>query len=341
MTMTAQEIASLVGGELNGNAVTPLNSVASLKNSGPSDLSYAEDKFHDDAATSKAGCIIVSTLKLPGQTTILTRNPKLAFARAAQALLSVDTGLRSIHPTAVIASTARIGTNVKIGPCAVIEDGATIGDHSVVEAGSYVGRQARIGEHCMIYPRVVLYAGVSVGSRVIIHSGSVIGADGFGFVRDGSKYVKFPQAGSVVIEDDVEIGANTCIDRGSLETTVIRQGVKLDNLVQVAHNVEIGENTVIASQTGISGSSTIGPQSIIGGQVGIGEHATLERGTIIGGQGGVLNGKRVKGGEVLWGTPVRPLKEFLSLQAHVSRLPKLAEEIRRLRAEWDEFRKKG
>ncbi len=187
---------------------------------------------------------------------------------------------------------------------------------------------------------MVIYNDVEVGNRVIIHAGSVIGADGFGFVRDGSEYVKFPQVGRVVIEDDVEIGANTCIDRGSLETTIVRRGVKLDNLVQIGHNVDVGENTVIAAQTGVSGSCTIGAQSIIGGQVGMGEHAKLDRGSIIGGQAGVLNGKHVKGGEVLWGTPVRPLKEFLAQQAHLARLPAISREVRDLRQELDDLKQK-
>src|SRR5438105_10425410 len=156
----------------------------------------------------------------------------------------------------------------------------------------------------------------------MIHAGAVIGADGFGFVNDGPARVKFPQVGTVIIEDDVEIGANTCIDRVSLETTIIRRGVKLDNLIQIAHNVELGEDTVIAAQTGISGSSTLGAQCVIGGQVGIGEHARLDDHTIIGGQGGVLNGKHIRGGEVLWGTPVRPLREFLLQQVYLARLAK-------------------
>jgi len=221
-----------------------------------------------------------------------------------------------------------------------VEAGAIVGNYSRIEAGGHVGRNVKIGEHCIIYPRVVIYRDVDIGNRVTIHSGTVIGADGFGYVRDRNEYVKFPQVGRVVIEDDVEIGANTCIDRGSLETTLIRRGVKLDNLVQVAHNVEIGENTVIAAQTGMSGSCTIGANSVIGGQVGMGERAMLDPGTIIGGQAGVLNGKHVKGGEVLWGTPVRPLKEFLSQQAHIARLPRIIEELRRISREWAEFKKK-
>jgi UDP-3-O-[3-hydroxymyristoyl] glucosamine N-acyltransferase len=223
--------------------------------------------------------------------------------------------------------------NVGIGAGTVVESGVSIGDQTVIEPGCYLGADTQIGASCHLYPRVVIYRGVSVGHRVIIHAGAVIGADGFGFVRDGAAYVKFPQNGHVVIEDDVEIGANTCVDRGSLETTIIRRGSKLDNLIQVAHNVEIGEDTVIAAQTGISGSSTIGSNSIIGGQAGIGEHASLDRGTVLGGQAGVLNSKHVKGGEVLWGTPARPLREFLKLQAYIGRLPELFGELRRLRKE--------
>ena len=237
--------------------------------------------------------------RFPGKTVIVARNPKLAFAKAAQALLMMEPEPKIIHPSAVIAENVTIGNQVKIGPGAVIESGVVIGRNSTIEAGCYVGRMSRIGQDTILYPRVVVYHNVEIGNRVIVHAGSVIGADGFGFVRDGAKYVKFPQAGRVVIEDEVEIGANTCIDRGSLETTYIRKGVKLDNLVQIAHNVEVGENTVIAAQTGISGSCTIGAQSILGGQVGMGERAKLDNGTIIGGQAGVLNGKHVKGGEVL------------------------------------------
>ena len=339
MKRTAQEIADLVGGELRGNGSQVLEAVASLKNAGPHDLTYAEEKFHEHVERSSAGCVIVGSGDFPSATVIIVRHPKLAFARAAQVLNAPDASTRSIHPSAVIAPDARIGDNVRVGAGAVIEAGAVVGAGSTIEAGCYVGKGSRIGTNCTLYPRCVIYADVEIGNRVIVHAGAVIGADGFGFVRDGAAYIKFPQVGRVIIEDDVEIGANTCIDRGSLETTIIRKGVKLDNLIQVAHNVEIGENTVIAAQTGISGSCTIGEQSIIGGQVGMGEHARLERGTILGGQAGVLNGKRLKGGEVLWGTPARPLKDFLEQQAHLARLPSTSDEVRRLRKELDELKK--
>jgi UDP-3-O-[3-hydroxymyristoyl] glucosamine N-acyltransferase len=322
MKHTVQEIAGYVGGEARGDGSAILSSVASLKNAGPSDLSYAAEKFHADVAGTRAGCVIVGSDEFGERTVIIVRNPKLAFARAAAWLMDEDTDDFGIHPSAVVAPDARVAERVKIGPLAVIDAGAKIGNGTVVGAGAYIGKRSRIGDDSLVHPKVVIYADTEIGNRVIIHSGAVIGADGFGFVRDGKTHVKFPQVGKVIIEDDVEIGANTCIDRGSLERTIVRRGTKLDNLIQIAHNVQIGENTVIASQTGISGSSTLGSDCVIGGQVGIGEHATLEDQTIIGGQAGVLNGKRVRGGQVLWGTPVRPLKEFLLQQAYLARLVK-------------------
>ena len=320
MKRTAQEIAQYVGGEVYGDGRIGLESIASLKNAGPSDLSYADEKFNSEVVTSHAGCVLVRSGAFPSRTVILVKNPKLAFARAAAWLLAETDREIGIHPSATVAPTATVGEDVKIGAGAVLESGVSIGDKTTIEAGCYIGRNTTIGSHSTLYPRVVIYKDVQIGNRVIIHAGAVIGADGFGFVNDEAVHVKFPQLGRVIIEDDVEIGANTCIDRGSLETTIIRRGVKLDNLIQIAHNVEIGENTVIAAQTGISGSCTLGAQCVIGGQVGMGEHARLDDNTIIGGQGGVLNGKHVRGGEVLWGTPVRPLREFLLQQAYLARL---------------------
>lgn len=311
MKQTARQLAERLSGTLEGSADVVLSSVASLKNAKSSDLSYAEAKFHAEARASQAGCILVREGEFGGQTVIRVNNPKLAFARAAEVLLHGADRASFVHPTAVVEPDAVIGKGTQIG------------------AGCTIGSAVRIGLNCTLHPRVTVYPNVEIGNNVIVHAGAVIGADGFGYVKDGARYVKFPQVGKVVIEDDVEIGANTCIDRGSLETTVIRRGVKLDNLIQIAHNVVVGEDTVIAAQTGISGSSTVGPQSILGGQVGIGEHARLDANTIIGGQGGVLNGKHVRGGEVLWGTPVRPLKQFLEQQAHLARLPHWIEQVKK------------
>jgi UDP-3-O-[3-hydroxymyristoyl] glucosamine N-acyltransferase len=320
MKRNAGEIAGYIQGKLQGDGLTVLESVASLKNAGAGDLSYAEEKFHSEVGRSRAGCVLVRSGSWPGRTVIIVDNPKLAFARAAAWLLAEPEDEAGIHPSATVAPDAKIGDRVRIGAGAVIEAAVVIGDSTVIEAGSYVGKRTSIGRHCVLYPRVVIYKDVTIGNRVTIHAGAVIGADGFGFVKDGNAHVKFPQVGKVIIEDDVEIGANSCVDRGSLESTVIRRGVKLDNLIQIAHNVQLGEHTVIAALTGISGSSTVGAHCLIGGQVGIGEHARLDDNTVIGGQGGVLNGKHVRGGEVLWGTPVRPLKEFLLQQAHLARL---------------------
>jgi UDP-3-O-[3-hydroxymyristoyl] glucosamine N-acyltransferase len=311
MKRTTLELAELLGGVLRGRPDVVLETVASLSNATPGDLSYAEEKFHADARQSHAGCILVNSGEFPGQNIIVVSNPKLAFARAAEHFYAQIKDETFIHPSAIVESDATVGKGTRIG------------------AGCTISAGVRIGDGCIFYPRVTIYSNVEIGNNVIIHAGAVIGADGFGFVRDKDRYVKFPQVGRVIIEDDVEIGANTCVDRGSLETTIIRRGTKLDNLIQIAHNVEIGEHTVIAAQTGISGSSSVGHHSILGGQVGIGEHAQLDPNTIIGGQGGVLNGKHVRGGEVLWGTPVRPLKEFLEQQAHLARLPRWMEQIKR------------
>jgi UDP-3-O-[3-hydroxymyristoyl] glucosamine N-acyltransferase len=311
MKRTTLQLAELLGGVLKGRPDVVLEGVASLRNAGPADLTYAEEKFYDNARQSRAGCILVNSGEFPGQDIIVVSNPKLAFARAAEHLYAEAKDTTFIHPTAILESDVTVGKGTRVGP------------------GCTIGSGVQIGDGCILYPRVTIYPNVQIGNNVIIHAGAVIGADGFGFVRDKDRYVKFPQVGRVIIEDDVEIGANTCIDRGSLETTIIRRGTKLDNLIQIAHNVEIGEHTVIAAQTGISGSSSVGDHSILGGQVGIGEHAQLDPNTIIGGQGGVLNGKHVRGGEVLWGTPVRPLKEFLEQQAHLARLPRWMEQIKR------------
>ena len=311
MKLTTGQLAAFLNGQLKGSADIVIEAVAGLKNAGPADLSYAEEKFHAEAQSSRAGCVLVKSGEFPGRAVIVVPNPKLAFAIAAERLYEAETAATTIHPAAVVEPDAVIGAGTRVGP------------------GCTVGKGVRIGERCVLHPRVTVYPGVEIGNRVIIHAGAVIGADGFGFVRDRERYVKFPQVGRVIIEDDVEIGANTCIDRGSLETTIVRRGTKLDNLIQIAHNVEIGEHTVIAAQTGISGSSTVGERSILGGQVGIGEHAKLDANTIIGGQGGVLNGKHIRGGEVLWGTPVRPLKVFLEQQAYLARLPRWFDEIKR------------
>jgi UDP-3-O-[3-hydroxymyristoyl] glucosamine N-acyltransferase len=274
--------------------------------------------------------VIAPGLALAGKALLRSANPKLAFARAAEWLVPPAPIAIGIHPTAIISVTAQLAPGVSIGPYAVIEDEVDIGAGTQIGAFCFLGRAATLGEECRLYPRVTLYAGARLANRVILHSGAVIGSDGFGYVVDEGKRRKFPQVGSVEIQDDVEIGANTTIDRGSLGRTEICEGVKLDNLVHIAHNVRIGENTVIAAQTGISGSVTIGKNAAFGGQAGLGDHCEVEDGAVIGGQAGILPGKIVRSGQVVWGTPARPLEKFKEQFAWFSRLPELAKRIRNL-----------
>ena len=244
---------------------------------------------------------------------LLSNNPKLDFARAAQ-LLRADRQPTGIHPTAVVDSTASVADTASIAATAVIAAHATLGERTIIGEGAIIGEGVTIGADCHIYPRVVIYPGTILGDRVIVHAGAVLGSDGFGYVSDPAtgRYIQFPQQGTLVLEDDVEIGANTAIDRGALAETRICRGTKIDNLVHVGHNVRIGHDTVIAAQTGISGSCTVGNNVMLGGQVGMGDHAHIGDGVVLGGQGGVLPWKTLNGpGVVFWGTPAQPVKHIL------------------------------
>jgi UDP-3-O-[3-hydroxymyristoyl] glucosamine N-acyltransferase len=332
MTRTAKELAEAVGANVEGDATVEVRGVAAPERAGLHDLIYVEAVKHAErAAASAALCVIAGEgVALAGKTVLRHRQAKLAFAKAAALLLERAPIASGVHQTAIVAPLTRLSPGVSIGPYAVIgEDvhvgaGTQIGAHTVIGAGSWVG------ENCRIHPRVTLYAGVRVGHRVEIHSGAVIGADGFGYAFGEGRYWKFPQAGIVEIGDDVEIGANTTIDRGSLDDTRIGNGVKLDNLVQVGHNCQIGAHTVMASQVGFSGSCVIGRNVVIGGQAGFGEHCRLEDGAVIGGQSGVLGGKTIRSGQTVWGTPARSLDKFKEQFAWQTRLPELAERIKRL-----------
>jgi UDP-3-O-[3-hydroxymyristoyl] glucosamine N-acyltransferase len=256
--------------------------------------------------------------------------PRLWFARTAK-LLDTAGPSSGVHPTAVIGEHVEIGEGVSIGPAAVIEGVNRIGHGTRIDAGAVIGSQVSIGQDCHIYPRVTIYSGTTLGNRVVVHAGAVLGAAGFGYVRDPETgaYTQFPQQGTLVIEDDVEIGANTTIDGGALAETRIRRGTKIDNLVHIGHNCDIGEDVILVALTGISGSSSVGNGAVIAGQVGIGDHAHVGPGVILGGQAGVLSGKTVtnealgaKPGTVLWGTPARPLKQVLRELAILARLAK-------------------
>lgn len=332
MTRTAREIAQYLDATLEGDPAVIITGVASPEHASPTDLIYIESERHAArASTSRGRCVLATqAVVLPGKTILRVPAPKLAFARVAAWMLPPRTIAVGVHLSAFIAPSAKIASDVGVGPFAVIEENTVIGQGSQIGPHCVVGQGASLGENCRLHSRVTLYPGVRLGSRVEIHSGAVIGADGFGYVFGEGKHWKFPQLGIVEIGDDVEIGANTTIDRGSLENTRIMSGAKIDNLVQVAHNVQIGEHTVIASQTGISGSSTIGKQAVIGGQVGIGERGRVEDGGIVGGQSGVLSGKIVRKGQLVWGTPCRPLEKFKLQFAWLERLPELAERIKKL-----------
>ena len=332
MTRTARELAKLIAATLEGDGNVEVTGVASPERAGARDLIYVEASRHAErAAASAALCVIAGQgLTLPGKTVLRTSQPKLAFAKAARLLLERPPIAAGIHPTAILAPLAWVAPDVGIGPYAVVGEGAHVGVGTEIGAHTVVGAGCRIGENCRIHPRVTLYGGVRIGHRVEIHSGAVVGADGFGYALGEGKYWKFPQAGLVEIADDVEIGANTTIDRGSLDDTRIAEGVKLDNLVHIGHNCQIGAHTVIAAQAGLSGSCVFGKHVVVGGQAGFGERAKLEDGAVVGGQSGVLGGKTVRSGETVWGTPARPLEKFKLLFAWYGRLPELAARIKDL-----------
>ena len=323
-----KDIAASIGAAVHGDDSVTITRVASAAQAAPDSLVFAEDEAAlSDALLSGAGAVLV-TEELAGRAgggakpLLVMRQPRLGFARAALLLRSSEEAA-GVHATAIVAASAVLGKDVSIGAYAVIEDGAVIGVGTRVGAGAVIGAGVRIGEHCRVYPRVVMYPGVTLGDRVVVHAGAVLGADGFGYVRDAQtgEYLQFPQQGTLVIEDNVEIGANTTIDRGALEETRISRGVKLDNLVHVGHNVRVGKNVVIAAQTGVSGSSVIGDDAIIGGQVGIADHVEIGEKVILGAQAGIPSRKKIRGaGVVFWGTPARPIKDYLKDLAALARL---------------------
>jgi UDP-3-O-[3-hydroxymyristoyl] glucosamine N-acyltransferase len=334
MKRTAGELAEAIGAKLEGDAAVEVSGVAAPERAGAHDLVYVEAaKYAGRAAASAARCVIAGAgLEFPGKTILRSSVPKVAFAKAAALLLERAPIASGIHSTAIIAPLAKISLSASIGPYAVIGEDVHIGERTQIGAHSVIGAGCWIGEECRIHPRVTLYSGARIGHRVEIHSGAVIGADGFGYAHGEGRYWKFPQAGLVEIGDDVEIGANATIDRGSLDDTRISEGVKLDNLVHIAHNCQIGAHTVVAAQTGISGSCVVGKNVVIGGQVGIADGCELEDGAIIGAQAGIPTGKTIRGGQMVWGTPAREIGKFKEIYGYYARLPELAARIKELEA---------
>lgn len=330
---TVSELATHVGGRVVGDGNTIIHRVADLVSATDGEISFLDElKLIDVARLSEASCLIVpeGVFDLPGKCLIQVARPKLAFALIAEVLHPLKRQPGSVHPSAVVAASAELGEDVFIDAHTLVGERARVGAGTQLLSGSSIGDDVLVGQNCVIHPHVVLYDRVVIGDRVILHASVVIGADGFGYVPDENNFRhKFPQIGTVVIEDDVEIGAGACIDRGALGETRIGRGTKIDNLVQVAHNVQIGARVVIAAQTGISGSTIIEDDAIIGGQVGLGDHAHVKSGAIIGSKAGILPGKIVRKG-VWWGIPVQPLEDYKRLNAHMNRLPQLREELKEL-----------
>lgn len=336
--MTTGEIAEFLGAELIGSADVEIVRVASYNAAREGEIAFLENA--DAPGETGASCVIVpeDSDSEPKYALIKTKNPKLAFAKLAKKLCR-DPYLRAFgfHETVIIGESSDVRADF-IGAHVTIGENTHVGDTAEIREGVRIGNNVSIGKGTVIHPNCVIYDNVEIGSDCVLHAGVVIGADGFGYVRDGDAgYVKFPQVGTVVIEDDVEIGASTCIDRGALGETRIGEGTKIDNLVQVGHNVVIGKRVIIASQTGISGSTVIEDDCVIGGQVGFGDHARVLSGAVIGSQAGVLPGKIVRPG-VWWGTPVQPLDEYKRQNAHLKGIARLKDEVKALRKEIEELK---
>jgi UDP-3-O-[3-hydroxymyristoyl] glucosamine N-acyltransferase len=324
MKQTMRDLAEKLGCRLLGDGSIPVSSVASPQSATADSLIFVEDSQRLEAALGSSAAAIVAgdfANAATSKPVLISPHPRLTFARAAKLLRDPD-AFPLIHPSAILSSSTKIGKNIAIGARAILGDDVTVGDDTTIGHGVVLGNNVTVGMHCRIDPNVTIYAHTTLGDRVVIQAGAVLGSDGFGYVRDPQtgRYEQSPQIGRLVIEDDVEIGANSTIDRGALDETRIRRGAKIDNLVHIGHNCQIGENAIIAAQTGLSGSVTIEDDVIMGGQVGIGDHARVESGAMIGGQGGILPHKVLRGkGIIFWGTPARPVKEYLKELAFLSR----------------------
>jgi UDP-3-O-[3-hydroxymyristoyl] glucosamine N-acyltransferase len=328
--LTLRQITERLGGETVGEADAPLTGIASLDEAGPGQLTFlANPKFRSRLAGTRAAAVIVGpkdrdATALPR---IVVANPYAYYARAVGLFHPARPVVPGIHPAAVVDASARVAASACIGPCAVVEAGATVGERATVGAGSFVGEGAAIGDDTLLHPRVTVYHGCVVGARCILHSGSVIGADGFGMAPENGAWVKIPQVGRAVLGDDVEVGANTTIDRGALGDTVVEEGVKLDNQIQIAHNCRVGAHTVIAGCAGIAGSTTIGRHCLIGGGVGIIGHLDICDGVTVSGMT-LVTKSIAEPGTYTSGTPFMPHAEWLRNAAHLRHLDRIARDAR-------------
>ena len=345
--MTVSEIASWLNGEVHGNGEATIARVAKIEEAGGQDLTFlANPKYARFVATTRASAILVArsfdvnSSGAPKQLAFIkVDDPYVAFLTVLKRLTpQTDPFPAGIHPTAVIAAGARLGAGVCVGAHAIIDEGATVGEATKIGHGVVIGKGAVVGSACLVYPNVVIYHQCRLGDRVTVHAGTVIGSDGFGFApKPDGTFEKIPQLGSVVIEDDVEIGSICSIDRATMGETTIRRGAKLDNLVQIAHNVVVGENTVIASQVGISGSSKVGKNVMLAGQVGLAGHLEIADRTIVMAQSGIPK-SITEPGKVYFGYPAKEHGRAFRIEAVIRSLPELVQELRTLRKELDELK---
>ena len=337
MKFTAQQIAGLIGGTIEGNADATVQTFAKIEEGMEGAISFlANPKYEPYLYSTASSVVLVNNDFSPSQpvkaTLIRVPNAYEAIARLLSFYESQMAKRQGIHPTAVIEESASVGEDCYIGPYVYIGEGVTVGRGTQIYAHSVVEKGASVGDDCLIYPNVSIYHECVIGSRVILHSGCVIGADGFGFAPGAEGYEKIPQIGRVEIEDDVEIGANTCVDRSTMGSTRIHRGVKLDNLVQVAHNCEVGSHTVMSAQVGVAGSTKIGEWCMFGGQVGIAGHALIGDRTLSGAQAGIAGSIR-KGHVTVQGSPAIDAKVFARASAVFKNLPEMYREFYRMKEE--------
>ncbi len=331
--ITLKDIEEKTGGRLVGDGDIVIKRISGMDDAREGDITFlSQISFRKYLKDTKASAVIVgeniNTDDYPGQNFIIAKNPGLAYAKAASLFQKVYPYAGGISPLACVSKEAEISGTAIIYPYAYVGSGAKIKDNAILYPFVHIGENAVIGEGTVIYPHVTIYDGVLIGNNVVIHSGTVLGSDGFGYVWDGTKHVKIPQLGIVEIGDDVEIGANVTIDRASLGKTLIKKGTKIDNLVQIAHNVTIGENSVIVALVGIAGSSSVGNNVILAGQVGVKDHVKIGNNVMAAGGTGIT--KDVPDNSIISGTPHMSHKEWLKLQSYIKNLPKLYEKMKKV-----------
>ena len=331
MPFTTAEIAKHLSGEVIGDSHAVLTSFATADHAKPGDLTFAENEVFFARAEASAATAIIADDRFNSTKKIIIRvpNARIAFAKALALFFPEPTFPAGIHPTAVVAPSATIDASAHVGPHCVVGEHVQIGARSVLQSGNSVGHDSQLGEDVNIFPNVTLYPRTEIGSRVRIHASTTIGSDGYGYVLDGGVHRKVPQIGNVIIGDDVEIGANVTVDRGALGPTIIGKGTKIDNLVQIAHNVEIGEHCLVIAQVGIAGSAKLGNYVVLAGQVGVGGHLKLGNQVTVGAQSGVMTD--IPAGEKWLGAPAQPDRQFKRQVIAIQRLPDLLKRI----AEWE------